>query len=232
MKKIFFTCFLAMYILAAFAQDNKDSNKDNKEVKTDKNPKEMQTLFGGGVRFGIFGGPIISFGKMEGALAVFSGGGFAATLNQNLFIGGYWTGMNSTVKVNLPNFSDARMQFKHGGFWLGYHFNPNKVIHLTAASKIGWGDLSFTQISGVNYNNQRNNMFVVEPEFGVELNVARFMKIATTASYRIVSGTTTENYDGSNLNGGAVNVTFKFGWFNSRERGSNKWNWDNNNKNN
>ena len=194
-----------------FAQKNDDDDR-------------QETLFGSRrLRVSGFGAPIVEFGNVNGQFTVSNGGGGAAIFNQTFFLGGYGMGMSNRVNVG-GTASNQRIDFEHGGFWLGYVSSPNKLIHFTGSLRLGWGGVNLRNNNfGSSLNTRLSNCFVATPEVGLEINVTRFFRIATTVGYRAVSGIGTINFSDNvgnltslgnqDFNSLTGMLTFKFGWF-------------------
>lgn len=205
--------FILLSTVVVFAQRNNDDD-DNRQ----------ETLFGSKrLRVSGFGAPIVEFSSVNGQFTVSNGGGGAALFNQTFFLGGYGIGMSNRVNVGNSG-SNQRIDFEHGGFWLGYVSSPNKLIHFTGSMRLGWGGVNLRNNSfGNNFNTRLTNCFVATPEVGIEVNVTRFFRIAATAGYRVVSGVGTLNFNDALGNTSTLKnsdfsspmgmLTFKFGWF-------------------
>lgn len=190
MKNIIFTLLLCFFTFQGFGQS--------------------QTLFSDADIYGGFGGPIVEFSGFNGDLITSIGGGGGVFLD-DVFIGGY--GMGSLEmrdpSVDLENF---RMNMGHGGFWLGYANKQHRLTHIFASTKLGWGSID------VDFRGEgerpSDNIFVINPEVGMEVNLFRWFKIGGTVGYRLVTGVneidTHSNSDFNSITGALV---FRFGWF-------------------
>lgn len=184
-------------------------------VSAQNDDGKTETLFNGKVRISGFGAPLCSWGSINGQFASLSGGGGAVTFNRRLFIGGYNLSTDNRIKIEHDLGGDSRLRMEHGGFWVGYDFMPKKLIHPTVSVKTGWGTATLAYNDNDNSEYVRDAIFVVEPEVGAELNVAKFFKIALSGSYRFVqSDDELAQYDVNNLDGFTMNASLKFGWFN------------------
>lgn len=183
-----------------------------------QNDDEPKTLLGTVNKVSGFGGFNMEFGSLNNDFAVFSGGGGGILLNRSIFLGGYGMGMSNELQTKL-NGVDTRLSFGHGGFWLGYDAMPAKLIHLTTSLKLGWGSVRFRSNSvgsptlGVFDESLSENIFVIQPSAGAQVNITKFFKVALTANYRLVQGMNTEGIDSNFLNGFSTELAFKFGWF-------------------
>lgn len=170
---------------------------------------QQETLFNKSKVFGAFGGPIVEFGSVAGEYSPSTGGGGGLIID-DFFIGGYGL---ASADLNQNWDDDYRFDIAHGGFWLGYNYKSYKLVHPYSSVKIGWGAVD-VPVEGSNFN-RLDNVFVITPEIGAELNVTKFFHIAATVGYRYVDGvneanTTFTNSDFNNFNAG---LTFRFGWF-------------------
>lgn len=173
---------------------------------------QHETLFGNARVVGGFGGPIIEWGLGNDLNTSVGGGG--ALVIDNFFIGGY--GMGSIDFESLIDDEDIEeIELGHGGFWLGYTLAPHRLIHLYASGRIGWGGVGIDVSPGSSFPRDVDNIFVLTPELGLELNIAKWFRVAGTVGYRYVDGVN-ENlgfYKEDTFNGYLANLTFRFGWF-------------------
>ena len=145
-----------------------------------------ETLFKNAKVIGGFGGPIVEFSSINGEVGTDVGGGGALILN-NFFIGGY--GMGTTFpEINVDN-KDYSIDFGHGGFWLGYAYRSEKLVHLYGSARLGWGGIQLKTDPDQDdeFADYDDAIYVITPELGIELNVTTFFKIAVTGGYRIVA---------------------------------------------
>lgn len=171
---------------------------------------QSETLFSDVHVISGFGGPIVEFSGFKGEVIPAVGGGGGIMLD-DFFMGGYGIGGLDfrDPDVDLENY---QMKLGHGGFWLGYHHQRHKLLHVFASAKLGWGDID------VKYNGNgprpSDNIFVVQPEAGFEVNLFRWFKLAGTVGYRSVTGVNEiETYSNSDFSGVTGALTFRFGWF-------------------
>lgn len=179
-----------------------------------------QTLFSDVKRVGAFGGPIFEYSNLDEDVETATGGGGAFVLD-DFFLGGYGIG---DVELNKPGTENAvdvneRVKFKHGGFWLGYVPMQNKVIHPYTSLRLGWGKARYLKteaVGGGELSELNDNIFVLSPEAGIELNVFSFFRVSATATYRLVNGVDdVPNYSNSDLSGFGAVLTLRFGGFGS-----------------
>lgn len=173
---------------------------------------QTETLFKDLKVIGAFGGPLIEIGSINGEVGADVGGG-GAVLFQNLFLGGYGLGTDYPQANVIDGGEETTydIKFSHGGLWLGYIQAPNKLVHLTSSVKIGWGKSRLRYDGDFRYKDQ---VFVMTPELGVEVNLTHFFRLGLTGGYRWVNGINSlpglENGDFSSPVG---MLTFRFGDF-------------------
>jgi len=164
-----------------------------------------ETLFKNARLVGAFGGPMLEFSKLDGETRTFSGGGGGIVIS-NFFVGAY--GMGTTDYQRWIDSGNFNIDMGHGGFWVGYFAPKHKLIHPYASAKVGWG------ATNIDDNGFDDAIFVLTPEVGVELNVARWFRIAATANYRWVDGINAgSSFSSSDLSSFGAGLTFRFGWF-------------------
>ena len=149
-------------------------------------------------------------------LTSFSGGGGGIVLN-DFFIGGY--GMNSNINNtpvidNTPiGYENFDINLAYGGIWMGYSFLDKKVIHPFVSLKTGLGNV---RVYELNDDNPfiRENVFVVTPEIGVEVNLTKWIKLVGSVNYRSLSGMDDTNFmTSSDFNGLGGGLTLRYGFF-------------------
>lgn len=192
MKNLFFAVVLACLTLAVNAQH--------------------ETLFNKARVVGGFGAPIVEMGLGNDRTTAVGGGG--AIVIDNFFIGGYGIG-SIDFNALIEDENLEQIDLGHGGFWLGYTYRPYKVLHLYTSARIGWGGVGIDVSGNSNFPRDVDNVFVMTPELGLELNVAKWFRVAGTVGYRYVEGVNEKlgYYQKDAFNGALANLTFRFGWF-------------------
>lgn len=169
---------------------------------------QHETIFSKARVVGGFGAPIFEWGLSNDIGTSIGGGG--GIVIENFFIGGY--GLASVDFDKLFDNEDIdNLEIAHGGFWLGGTFKPHKLFHLYTNARIGWGGLN------IDLNNSRQDIdkiFVLTPEIGLELNVAKWFRVAGAVGYRWVNGANPERgYEKDAFNGAVASLSLRFGWF-------------------
>lgn len=202
------------------------------------------------VKLSGFGNTNHEFSMVDGAFGVSSGGSGAFLFNYNTFIGIYSRSMMTnhyredifapTFDPNVnpnesPLYTCNKLRFDHGGLWIGYIHNPNKLIHWGTNLRIGGGrlalydkDLDFREFE----EHHRDYISVVTPEFDVELNLARWFKMNMGIGYRFVMfvddteyvnnlGESKRLFSSSQFSSPVATVKLMFGAFGPRKNGKN-----------
>jgi hypothetical protein len=179
------------------------------------------------VRLSAFIAPMMEVGTMKGGISLFGAAGGAFLINNRFFIGGYGAGLinQKAYKLEVPELKDiqeqTRLSLNHFGLWLGYSGNTNRVIHPTLSLRAGWGQAKWRvnnmqdgfelkrdldRIEGV-------KVMVIIPQVGLEVNVARWMRISAEVGYRIVSHDKLIGLKDGDLNGAFLLIGARFGGF-------------------
>lgn len=190
-----------------------------------------QYLFSSGnIHISGFGGPIVELTAINEQFAVFVGGGGGVLFNQTFFLGGYGEGL--TTKHYMYNLKDRvgidepRISFGHGGLWLGYIHKYTKAVHAGLSTKLGWGQVAlydeYYTADHMDYK-ASDNVFVVIPQFEVELNLTSWFKLNVSAGYRVVTGLDktyinsqgdrVNYYDSGKISSPEASITLLFGGF-------------------
>lgn len=150
----------------------------------------------------------MSFTTLDKEFAFMMGGGGGIIIN-DFIIGGYGIGLANTL---LFDNTAEEISFGHGGFWLGYQFMPNKMIHAVIQTQLGWGNLNSKDHMGVLIDNV-DKLFIFTPSLEAEMNITRFLRLSIGGSYRVATLVNNDILSAGDLSGPGVNLSFKFGWF-------------------
>lgn len=173
--------------------------------------EQQETLFENARVRGGFGGPIFSWSNTNGQTGYGAGGGGGVVFDQ-FFIGLF--GMGETF--DNPVIGQQQLAIGYGGLWMGVSIPSHKIVHLYTSVKLAGGSVGVTDFEDDwhYHDNWDDVTFVAIPEAGVELNVARWMRLCGSFGYRFVDGFDGwGNYGRKDLNAPVYNLTFRFGWF-------------------
>jgi hypothetical protein len=191
---------------------------------------EMKYLFGGKDKIKVSGfiAPIMEYSAMGDDFAFFMGGGGAILFNQTFFFGAYGEGLTTPYEteivfdqVNNYNMTQ-RIEFGHGGFWLGYIHHSQAPIHAGFSTKLGWGSINpWEEDKKPDYSSElADHVFVIIPQLEAEFNFFKWLKLNVGVGYRFVTdvdksyGWSDELiYDKKDFNKPQASMTLMFGFF-------------------
>ncbi|WP_462253997.1 hypothetical protein [Ekhidna sp.] len=159
-----------------------------------------------------FGGVIFSFMPIDGDLSTMTGGGGAVLFDNTFFIGGYGLGLTGNHEFSQGG-NDLTSSFGHGGFWLGYVIKPDDLLHMGVDTKLGWGSIT-TKNRGTNEEIGEDDVFVFNPQFFGEANIAYWFKINASVGYQKTIGVDNTYFDPGDFDGPTFGISLLFGWFN------------------
>ena len=178
-----------------------------------------ETIFGkSGLRLtGAWGASTTNLTLFEDDFAVITGGYGGLEFGKSIFIGwgGYGTSNDFRIGTDLQN---TDLNLDYNGLMLGYAPLAHRAIHPKFTILAGSGNL---RIRGEG----TDNVLVVEPGIGLELNVFRWLRVGLDGGYRFVTNTDLLVND-SDISAAYGQLTFKFGysWGSSRRSYSKKYN--------
>jgi hypothetical protein len=164
---------------------------------------QEKTLIGGEIESGGYGGPVLKLSGVNNEFCVFIGGRGGWIINHAFIVGGGGYGLVTDIYVD-----SKKLNVGYGGLELGYVFLSDSLVHFTVHSLFGFGGVSFESDPA-----SADEIFVIEPEATVVLNVTEFFRIAAGISYRLVTGVTTSGVSDASLSGLSGMLVFKFGNF-------------------
>jgi hypothetical protein len=180
--------------------------------------EQPRTLLASPVVSGGYGAPMVSYTRFAGSDAVLVGGRGGWVINHRLVIGGGGYGVANRVEPPAGATSygaDHQINFGYGGVWLEYLIAPMEVVHGSIGTLIGGGGINYHRYrgSGMRGDSESDEVFVLDPAVGVEVNVTTFLRFAVQAGYRIVRGVTLVALDNSDASGFTAGAVLKFGKF-------------------
>lgn len=181
---------------------------------------ERRTIFSNWTNVSAFGAPIVELGETVGVFGTSVGGGGALLFNNTFFFGGYGMGLTNEPQFTLMETTTgtANLDYGHGGFWTGVNFFPNLPIHPTVSARFGWGQARLQEdgtgtIAALGASEFKDNIFVVQPMAGLEVNVTDWFVVRGQYGYRFVQGLELLDLSGTELDGHFASLTFAFGGF-------------------
>jgi len=164
-----------------------------------------RTVFGknGWKISGAWGGPAVGVGQLQDELVVFRGGFGGIEFGKKLFLG--WGGFETDNDVYIDALDNDRFKMDYSGFMLGFTPSAHTKIHSNFMLLAGSGN---AQVG----NSETDNVFVVQPTLGVELNVFRFFHLSLDGGYRLVTNVNIPEMTGRDLSGPYAELKMKFGF--------------------
>jgi len=176
---------------------------------------QEETLIGGEMESGGFGGPVVKFGSINGESGIFVGGRGGWIINHTFILGGGGYGLTNDVKAKvLGPYGQRYLNFGYGGVELEYIAQSDKLIHLSVMTLIGGGGVGWKDESiRSGMNGDTDAFFVIEPAAQMNLNITKYFRLSAGVSYRYVSGVNSPVATNADLSGPAGVLTFRFGKF-------------------
>ncbi len=170
-----------------------------------------------------FGSPIVKLTQVHNEFDLMIGARGAVLLNRALAIGIGGYSLASSIHVSDPQ---SNFEMEYAGLILEFVFPSDKLVHLSASTLIGWGNLNNAANRNwmydpyyddsryyANYNLVDDSFMVIEPELDFELNMTTFFRLGLGISYRYISGVGLMPLTNADLKGLATVFTFKVGKF-------------------
>jgi len=175
---------------------------------------EPGTLGGGRTSHGGYGAPEVKLTSIASTAGLLVGGQGGWVLNHVFVLGGAGYGLATDVAspdvLQTAGSPRAFLSYAYGGPRLTFIPGARRPVHLVAAVLVGGGHVS-SKAEGL--RTAGDSFFVVEPELGVEVNVARHLRVALGGSYRIAGATSIEGLGTGALSGPSALLAVKIGEF-------------------
>lgn len=180
--------------------------------------QEMQSIFSGDIKSGGYGGPVVKINDIDGETGVWVGAKGGWIINHSLVIGAAGYGLVNKINETPIDTSRTRqLAGGYGGIILEYIYQPLSLVHLNTGILVGAGGVGHHFIDddedeGWDGNNG-DAFFALEPNLGVEVNIARHIRCEIGASYLYTSGVELSDLEDEDLGGPAGYIALKFGEF-------------------
>ena len=163
-----------------------------------------ETLIGkNGLRLtGLWGGSNIGLAGFDGDNHGMAGGFFGLEFSKSLLLG---FGGSSGSESTTYNGQFRKYDLDYGGFLIGYAYKSYKVVHPRVSFLMGSGNLKIK-------DEPDDNVFVVQPSAGVELNLFRWFRMGLEGGYRFVSNTSLPKPNDGDASAAFAQLSFRFGW--------------------
>jgi hypothetical protein len=165
---------------------------------------ERQSAIGTDLRdFGGFIGLDGRFGDMGGRFGGFAGAHAAVLLKHRVYLGLTGAGLVS---------EGPGIDMGYGGLLAGYVVPLPGLVQLTVEAPLGGGAVRHSDPAPAR-DQDWDDLLVFEPTLGIELQLARVLRLGFGAGYRFVGGSNTPGIDDQDLRGFNGSMTLRAGWF-------------------
>jgi hypothetical protein len=172
-----------------------------------------KVLIGGQGSHGGYGGLVFKYSKVDGDYKTFIGAKGGWIINHTLVVGLAGYGLVDEFNEDWWYYDfDPGLQMGYGGFMLEYIVHPHRLVHLSTSLLIGGGGYSYAEY-WLDFSNETDNFFVIEPEMNMMLNVTNYFRMGFGVGYRFVDNDRYLVLDDKDLSGLSLTLTLKFGWF-------------------
>lgn len=221
-KKIFILFALALTVNLTMAQVEEETKEKKEITRRDRDQYEMKTLFNRSRSHGGYGAFWMGYSIIDDKNAFQFGGRGSWVIQHSFAIGFGGTGFLNEYHYDVVLDRDVFLTGGYGGIYLEPIVLPQSPVHLAFPILLGAGGISFVSYDDValdsNYIEDYEAFLMLEPSAELELNLARFMRIAIGVSYRYplpfnVGQSQGGAADSREIEGLAYNISFKFGSF-------------------
>lgn len=152
---------------------------------------------------GIWGGYSHQYTNFNSTDGFNRGGFFGFEFGKSLFIG--WSHYSLRDDIVLDQTDNQRFDFRFNGGKIGYSFVPYKALHPMLNVELGRGR---AKLSGEG----NDDMFIIQPSAGVEINVFRWFRIGLEGGYRFARNVDYVALSNQDLSGAFAQATLKLGF--------------------
>ncbi|MBP9023731.1 MAG: caspase family protein [Spirochaetes bacterium] len=173
-----------------------------------------------------YGAFVLKYGPPHlGHNQIYAGGKACILINDVFGIGGAGYGLTYPLKRKgsvydesdtspESSFNYPEIQLGYGGGIVEYYFMPKSLLTFSCGFFIGGGALSMKGESAVILpDNVTSKFFVMEPEVSAYVNVAKFVRVGFSASYRFTNGIDLYEYTDRDFMGVFFSFNVCGGWF-------------------
>lgn len=172
-----------------------------------------KVLIGGDGSHGGYGGLVFKYSKVNGNYRTFVGAKGGWVINHTFVVGLAGYGLIDEFDEDWWYYDfDSGLQMGYGGLMLEYIVHPHRLVHLSTSLLIGGGSYSYADY-WLDFSNDVDNFFVIEPEMNMMLNVTNYFRMGFGVGYRFVDNDHRLVLDDKDLSGLSLTLTLKFGWF-------------------
>ena len=159
---------------------------------------------------GIFGGVNHNFSYFDDDWGQLRGGYGGLEFGRTFQIG--WAGYRLREDIPIEGFNSS-YRMRYNGLMLGITPNSKKLVHPKFGFVTGGGRLIIDD-----NDSNRDNIYVVQPSAGIEINVVKWFHLGLEGGYRLVTGVDAAGLDNSAVSTPFAQIDLRFGLFWGRRR--------------
>lgn len=204
MKRAVYVVLLFLWTLGALQAQHDSTQVDtDREVEIVRKPLKIQGYVGGVYEQAPVSSLYTNSLGIQGALL----------LKEHWQLGFYSVNFRSDQyrkQLIFPNF--FQMNYKHGGFLLGYRTYMNKPYEISIESKVSFGEVKWKRVeSGKTFLVDRFSMFHMQA--GIDYLVTNFLVLHVFSGYRKMNGLNITGLAAQDFNGFYWGGMLKIGMF-------------------
>ncbi len=190
--------------------------------ETDYNNNQIETILSESRSDGFYGAFSLGYSEIDNSDAFVAGMRGGVIFNNKLAVGlaGYGF-INNPDKYHYsdPNMNDFFLAGGYGGLFIEPIIAGTKPVHVSFPILVGIGGVALVEDDGNWYDDHypdkldKDFIFVFEPGVELEFNLAKYFRMAASATYRFTSDVDLLATDTDALQGFQFGLTFKFGKF-------------------
>ncbi|MFP4091665.1 MAG: hypothetical protein ACLFUB_10650 [Cyclobacteriaceae bacterium] len=166
--------------------------------------------------YDVFASLMYEYATIDGMPRQSRGLGAALLFNGQTFLGFYGTSLreHSHLALTEGNVRHALqgIRFDQMGLWLGYIHQPEKRLHMMIHTQLGTGGVSYEKTEeGIIPSAQ---VFVVNPQLALQLNVTRWLSLSAGLGYRWVSDPYAAGFEDVDFGNISSHIQLRIGGFN------------------
>ncbi|MBN1783079.1 hypothetical protein JW948_18230 [bacterium] len=175
---------------------------------------QEQTLAGGEIHSGGFGGPAWKVTSLNGEAGILYGGRGGWIINHTFVIGGGGYHLMSDIRADRTdeNGKPLYLSLNYGGFEMEYIHESDKLVHWTAHLFIGTGNV-WLNTRDPDETVEDDRIYIVEPIANIEVNILKWLRLNIGAGYRLAMGVDLDDFSTSEISGVSSMLMLKFGNF-------------------
>jgi hypothetical protein len=165
--------------------------------------------------YGGFLGLDVRFGDMSDEFAAFVGAHGALLLKHRVYLGmaGYGLATDEArAQIGGPD-AGPPLEMGYGGLLVGYVVPTPGLVQLTVDALLAGGGVKYDGTVASGIDDEWDGVFVFEPNAGLELKLARILRLGFGAGYRLVGGVDTPGLSDDDLRGVTGTARIRVGWF-------------------